>query len=252
MPDSHALTWLPGWTEESSQVIGDIVSCVLWIREPMYRAASASVRRCMEKDEAAALLHASETAWKTHHGRGRGWVRKHLEEDLRLRAGGGDPAPDAWEAVRTQRRAALLMDYVCVFRGLRVALWWSDQRTVSVFGIGDRVVNLHATAGRIMVGPGSVGWSVPAATWAATVLGAAPSISWAPGANTPSVGAMTVAQIQDLLVALDPAANKTGGRAGLWNRLLWVRFMRSLQGLEEPVLSRSQSLTSLSAGGASP
>lgn len=232
MPPPSTLDWLPGWSEDTTFTVADIVSFALWIRDPMYRGATPGVRRAMEREEAGALLQASEKAWRDHDGRRRGWVRKHLEEDLRLRSGGGDPAPDAWEAIRVTRRAALLADYVCVMRGLRVALWWPEHHAVSVMGTDDRIVNLNASSGRVMLA--SSGWTADAAAWP-TVLGAAKEMTWQPAACVPSGGAMTVAQIQEALMSLQPDAIKTGGRLVLWNRLQWARLVRSLQGLPDPI-----------------
>jgi hypothetical protein len=64
------------------------------------------------------------------------------------------------------------------------------------------------------------------------ILSASKEISWIPAASLPSIGSMTVAQIQEALVALDPDATKTGGRIVLWNRLQWIRLLRSLEGKE--------------------
>jgi hypothetical protein len=232
MPTEEPLTWLPGWTEDTTFTVSDIVSFVLWIRDPMYRVATASVRRIMEKEEASALLHGSEKAWKEHAngtGRARGWCRKHLEEDLRLRAGGGDPAPDAWDTCRTMRRSALLVDYVCMVKGLRVALWWPEQKAVTVIGTGPAVIGLNCTSGHVLLGPGTSGWRIDAAAWPNLLL-TAKDINWMPPASSPSIGTMTLTQIQEAIVAVQPDAVKTGGRAALWNRLLWLRLARSLAG----------------------
>lgn len=232
LPVDTAVDWLPGWTEDTTTSLPDIVSFVLWIRDPMYRTAAAGVRRAMEREEASALLQASEKAWRDHNGRQRGWVRKHLEEDLRARSSGADPAPDAWELVRVNRRAALLVDYVCVMRGQRVGLWWPEHHAVTVIGTGDRVVNLNCTSGRALIG--SAGWVVNALSWP-TLLETAKEMTWSPATCAPSMGAMTVAQIQEALMTIQPDALKTGGRLVIWNRLQWARLVRSLKGLPDPI-----------------
>lgn len=235
LPAAQAVEWLPGWTEDTTASISDIVSFVLWIRDPMYRSATAGVRRAMEREEASALLQASEKAWRDHNGRARGWVRKHLEEDLRLRSAGGDPAPDAWETARTVRRAALLVDYVCVMRGIRAGLWWPEHHAVAVIGTGDRVVNLNATSGHILMPAATAaGWTVESSAWPA-LLATAKEMTWQPAACAPSMGAMTVAQIQEALMAIQPDAIKTGGRLVIWNRYQWARLERSLKGLPDPI-----------------
>jgi hypothetical protein len=240
LPDETVVSWLSGgWTEDASFTVTDPVSLSLWVRDPLYRIATPAIRRSMEMEEAAFLLHGSETAWKQHNGRTRSWIRKHLEEDLRLRAGGGDPAPDAWEAIRTTKRAALLLDYVCVVRNLRVALWWPDLKAVTVVplsGLGTSaplVSQLNCLSGRMLIGP--VGeLSVSAATWPNLLLKASADIVWAPPASAPSIGSNTVAQIHDriqLILGSQPYV-RAGGRTAIWNRLMWLTLEASLNGKE--------------------
>lgn len=240
--ESPVLVWMgagAGWTEDTSMTVPDAVALSLWIRDPLYRTATASVRRAMEAEEATALLNASEGAWKEHNGRVRGWVRKHLEEDLRARSGSADPVPDFWEAVRTQRRTALLMDYVCVMRSLRIALWWPEHKSVTVIpaasapGVGPTtpIVQLNGTSGRVLLGAGTMGFAIAPLTWANSVLaGADPEIQWTSPATIAASGSMTVAQIQEAIALLDPTAEKTGGgRQALWNRLHWLQLLAAFR-----------------------
>jgi hypothetical protein len=231
--DGPGIPWLPaGWTEDTTFTVGDIVSFALWVRDPLYRNAQPSVRRTMEMEEATALLQASEVAWKEKNGRMRGWVRKHLEEDLRARASGGDPAPDAWEAPRTQRRAALLVDYVCVMRGLRCGLWWPEQGIHTLFpltGGSDPVAMLNATTGHMLVGP--TGFRLTSPEWVILSTVAADKSKWTPPASAPAVGATTVAQIQER-IREERGSNTddgvTGNRTALWSYLQWLTLKRDL------------------------
>ena len=238
MPDAGGgLAWLPatGWTEDTTFTMGDVVSLVLWVRDPLYRVASGSVRRAMEMEEASALYGEIDAAWRRHKGRGRGWVRKHLEEDLRARAGGAVAAPDAWEGVRRTRRAAQVVDYVCSVREMRVALWWPEENAVTMLPLSgvptaSGVVQMNCTSGHVLMDASGALRSA-AGAWSALV--SAPFV-WSPPACAPSVGALTVAQIQERLGAiLGPApasAPRRGGRAGLWTRLLWEMLLLELQG----------------------
>ena len=237
MPSGEAkLKWLPGWTEDDSMTVADPVSLSLWVRDPMYRAASVPIRRSMEMEEAAWLLQNSESAWKEHNGRIRGWIRKHLEEDLRSRSGGCEPAPDAWETIRTTKRSALLMDYICKMRDLRVALWWPEHKTVTVLPASGsnvtEVVQFNCLSGRIMMAAGGE-FRVTGASWPA-LLEKVGDITWSPAASISSAGAQTVAQIQERIIALPGGAEqpKTGGRTVLWNRLQMMILKRSLNGQE--------------------
>ena len=217
------LSWLgsPGWTEDTTFVISDAVSLALWIRDPLFRTATASVRRAMEKEEAAALIHASETAWKERGGRQRGWVRKHLEEDLRSRSAGANPAPDAWETIRTVKRAAQLLDYICVMRSMRLALWWPDQHVFTVIGAGPTLFQINCSSSRLMLSPEG-DYKMAADIWKPMAVRAAATgdMSWIVPANAPSIGSLTVAQIHEQLDALNPGLPRfTGNRQNLWSLL---------------------------------
>jgi hypothetical protein len=234
MPEAGGgVAWLPvaGWTEDTTFTIADVVSLVLWVRDPLYRVASGSVRRAMEMEEASALYGEIDTAWR----RGRGWVRKHLEEDLRARAGGAAAAPDAWEGVRRTKRAAQVVDYVCSVRGVRVALWWPEDHAVTMVPLSGvpataGIVQLNCTSGHVLLDSAG-SFRVGGTAWPGLV--AAPFV-WAPPACAPSVGSLTVAQIQerlDQVIGVPPEGSaRRGGRAVLWTRLLWEMLLLDLAG----------------------
>jgi len=228
------LSWLgsPGWTEDTTFVISDAVSLALWIRDPLFRTATASVRRAMEKEEAASLIHASETAWKERGGRQRGWVRKHLEEDLRTRSAGANPAPDAWETVRTVKRAAQLLDYICVMRSMRLALWWPDHHIFTVIGAGPTLLQVNCSSSRLMLSPEG-DYKMAAADWRPIAVRAAATgeMSWIVPANAPSIGSLTVAQIHEQLAELNPGLPRfTGNRQNLWTLLQQQLVYRDMKG----------------------
>jgi len=234
IPAEPTVSWLPGWTEDVCP-IGDGVALSLWIRDPLYRVAVPAIRRSMEMEEAADLLHASEAAWKTHNGRVRGWIRKHLEEDLRERSGGGDAAPDAWLSVQGTKRAAQLLDYICVMRGIRAALWWPEKKAVTVIplmGGSGPLVQLNCDSGRLLLNA-SAAFQMPAKEWPDLHL-TVKDIPWSPPACAPSIGAQTVQQIFERIQAMPGGvgAVRTGGRVSLWNYLMWLTLKASLTGIE--------------------
>jgi len=215
------LPWSGSFTEDTTFVISDAVSLALWIRDPLFRTATPSIRRAMEKEEAAFLLHSSESAWKEKGGKARGWVRKHLEEELRIRSAGGDPEVDAWESVRTVKRKAQLLDYICVMRSFRLALWWPDHKSVTMIGAGKEVVQMNCSSSRLMFDTAGH-FKMAAAEWPSLVTQAnlKSDISWIVPANAPSSGALTVAQINEQLDALSPGRTRVAGnRANLWTLL---------------------------------
>ena len=239
--DESALAWLPGWKEDTAVSVSDAVSLFLWISDPLYRVAVAGVRRTMEMELASMLLTSIEKEWKARGGRHRGWVRKHLEEGLRARSAGDDPAPDFWESVRLKKRTALLLDYMCIVRGVRVAIWWPGQKTVTVVPLAGVVpsvgiVNLNGDAGHIMLGPNtslsSVGWRIAAADWATKTMATAKTMdmTWVSPMCGPSAGSHTVAQIQELLTTSGASSVAGNHKAAMWTQFLWQTLLNSIAG----------------------
>jgi hypothetical protein len=232
------VSWLPaGWTEDTTFTITDPISLALWLSEPIYRSASPAVRRTMEMEEASNLMNAIDSAWKAQNGRARGWVRKHLEEDLRGRSSGEDPLPNAWEEVRTKKRTALLLDYVCCMRRFRIALWWKEQSIYTVFpltgGTGP-IPQLNAESAHMLIGP--AGFTVSPAEWVRMIPAAelTSGCKWQAPAAAPSAGSLTVSQIQELLREAYRAigytdVNTNMNRTALWNSLQWAQLLRDFQ-----------------------
>jgi hypothetical protein len=222
------LTWLPGWSEDTTFSVSDAVSFALWVKDPLYRTATPSVRRTMEMEEASALLHASEREWKARGGKAYSWCRKHLEEDLGARAGGGDPNTNAWSAIRETKRAALLLDYICTVRGLRIALWSPGNKEVTIIpahaGVSPQtpIVQFNCDSMHILLG--NAGFTTTPAQWL-LMLPSAKDIVWSPSACAPSAGSATVAEITE---QLPPHVAQSGTRTTLWNRVLWERLLQVL------------------------
>jgi hypothetical protein len=238
LPPERRVTWLPsGWTEETTFAAADVLSFALWIQHPIYRAAAAGVRRQMEVETASTLLKEIDANWRKHHGKARGWVRKHLEEDLRSRAAGGDPAPDGWTGLRTTRRVALLADYIAVVLGLRIGIWWPTSKTVSMLPLSGLpastgVAQLNAESGNPLLSPTAEALLRPPTAWPDLVTGAV-GIHWAPPACAPSAGSSTVAQIQERLESVvgKEGPRRSGSRPALWSILQWEMLVQDLAGL---------------------
>jgi len=229
-PIPQTLSWLPGWTEDTTCTVPDVVSFVLWVQDPMYRATTASGRRSMEMELASSLLLHLDANWKNKNGRVRGWVRKHIEEDLRLRAGGGSPLTDFWTGVREKKRTALLMDYVCIISGLRVAVWWPSTATTAVTmfpmtGGSGNVAQINGDAMRALVGPDS--FTVPATSAAAHLMSGV-DIAWAPPVSISSNQTLTELLGELALYEVNTNTNAKG-KSGVWHALQWQRQLASLK-----------------------
>jgi hypothetical protein len=235
------VSWLPagsGWTEETTFVATDVLSFVLWVQDPMYRAATEGVRRGMEREAATTLLNGLDAAWRSHHGKARGWIRKHLEEDLGGRSAGTLPVPEFWARLQTVRRVALLADYILICRGMRMGVWRPTAGTVTMMplsgGGSAPVAQLNGETGRPMLSAKGELLMRPASAWADLVT-ATPRIGWQAPACAPSAGSSTVGQIQERLGGVG-CSGRTGSRASLWSLLQWELLVRDLAGVPAGVV----------------
>jgi hypothetical protein len=211
LPADTDVPWLPGWSHDTNQVL-DVVAASLWIREPLYRSATTSVKQTMEMEEAAFLMNQIESAYKSFTGHT--WVRKHLEEELRLRSGGSLAAPDFWASMRTTKRTSQLVDYVCRVRGFRLCLFYPGQNEVTNVPLlshglpPEKITLVDTEACRVLLGS--------AITLQTAILKS--EMTWFVPLSESSIGATTVAQIVQSLQALEPGVYK-GNRPTLWRLL---------------------------------
>lgn len=208
LPVDTDVPWLPGWSHDTNQLL-DVVAASLWIREPLYRSATSSVKQTMEMEEATFLMNQIEAAYKTYTGHT--WVRKHLEEELRLRSGGSLAAPDFWASVRTTKRLSQLVDYVCRLRGFRLCLFYPGQNEVTNVPLlshglpPEKVTLVDTEACRVLLGA--------SCTLQTAILKS--EMTWFVPLSESSIGATTMAQILQGLQALEPGIYK-GNRPTLW------------------------------------
>jgi hypothetical protein len=214
LPGDTEAPWLPGFSHDTNQVL-DVVAASLWIREPLYRSATGPVKQTMEMEEAAFLMNQIEVAYKTYTGHT--WVRKHLEEELRLRSGGSPAVPDFWASMRTTKRTAQLVDFVCRLRGFRLCLFYPGQNEVTNIPLlshglaPEKVTLIDTEVCRVLLG-GSCNLK------AAILLS---QMTWFVPLSESGIGATTVAQIVQSLQDLASGVYK-GNRQTLW-RLLQMK-----------------------------
>jgi hypothetical protein len=88
------------------------------------------------------------------------------------------------------------------------------------------VAQLNAVSGHVLMKADGT-MTMEATEWPALVSEA--QATWFPAPCAPSIGSSTVAQIQERLALIDPSADRTGNRATLWTRLMWVTLLASLR-----------------------
>ncbi len=107
----------------------DPICIAVELHDPMYAIASPNVRTSLECSEAQRLESIVDKLYKEQSGRSRGWTKTKLIDFLvpRAAAGGRPRTPFDWSAIWTQKEASALLDFVCLAKGIRLAVWKSEQ-----------------------------------------------------------------------------------------------------------------------------
>lgn len=113
--------------------------------EPLYIGASAQMKHTMECEEAQRLEGLLSDVYKSQGGRARGWTKTGLEFFLKPRcATGGDlhklkqaKQSFLWTVVSEDKPTSAFLDFLCVAKKLRLAIWDTDRKIIMVYPAAD-------------------------------------------------------------------------------------------------------------------
>ena len=121
--------------------------------ECLYDTAPNVARKQMECAEAQRIEGLLDELYKSQGGRSRGWTKGGLETLIKPRCASGgdvrelDRAKRAfpWHIVDHDKLASAFLDFLCVAKKIRVAVWYTDEKQVIVYPAADRLDNGGAT-----------------------------------------------------------------------------------------------------------
>ena len=144
---------VPVWTQQPSQravlttLKHAIDPIVLGIEsfEPLYPMAPSRSRHQMELEEAQRIEAILNDLYKSQGGRSRGWTKVGLEAMIKPRCASGgdikelDKAKRAflWPLVVEDKPTAAFLDFLCVAKRIRIAVWFDDTKQVVVYPAAD-------------------------------------------------------------------------------------------------------------------
>jgi hypothetical protein len=106
----------------------------------MYSIATHNVQQSLECEEARRLEARIGELYKEESGRSRGWVKTKLEAFFLPRAAVGSRvnAKDAfaWEKIWTDKEASAILDFVCLSKGIRLAVW-KEEKVIGLWPAAD-------------------------------------------------------------------------------------------------------------------
>jgi hypothetical protein len=119
----------------------DPISIGMSLRDPMYEIATKQVKQTLEAEETQRLESQLDGLYKSESGRSRGWVKTHLTAFLLPRAASGSfvSAKEvfSWEDLQSNKKHSAIFDFVCLAKGIRVAVWYENTKEVFVWPAAD-------------------------------------------------------------------------------------------------------------------
>ena len=130
-----------------SKTVVDPVVIGMENTEPLYNSAPRLTKHQMEITEAQRLEAMMNEVYSKESGRSRGWTKTGLEQMLKARcASGGDikeleraRVSFPWKLIRDDKLASAFLDFVCVCKQIRVAVWDTDAKIVALYPAADPV-----------------------------------------------------------------------------------------------------------------
>jgi hypothetical protein len=113
--------------------------------DPLYASAPRLTKHQMEITEAQRIEGMLSDVYTKESGRSRGWTKGGLEQMLKPRcASGGDVreldrarVAFPWKLVRDDKQASAFLDFLCVCKRIRVAVWDTDAKIVVLYPAAD-------------------------------------------------------------------------------------------------------------------
>lgn len=118
---------------------------VLGIKDPLYEGAPVHTRYQIECEEAQRIEKIVGDLYKSQGGRSRGWTKVGLEGLIRPRCATGGNLHELarmkvgfpWKVVAEDKLASAFLDFLCVAKQIRVAVWDAESKHVILFPAAD-------------------------------------------------------------------------------------------------------------------
>jgi hypothetical protein len=134
-------------TKEPRTLKREIDPIVLGIEDPLYDGAPYRTKHQMECEEAQRLEGLLNDLYKSQGGRSRGWTKTSLESMIKPRCASGgdikelDRAKKAflWPLIVDDKPCSAFLDFVCVAKKIRVAVWFLESKQVVLYPAADNL-----------------------------------------------------------------------------------------------------------------
>jgi hypothetical protein len=119
------------------------------LSDPLYEESPARTRHQIECEEGVRVEAKLNDLYKSQGGRSRGWTKVALEGMIKPRCASGGNLKELdnakrgflWPLVRTDKPTSSFLDFLCVAKGIRVAVWFEEDKQVIVYPAADNLDN---------------------------------------------------------------------------------------------------------------
>jgi len=113
----------------------------------LYNDVPKTMKKQKEIEEALRIEERIGELYKSQGGRSRGWTKALLESAIKPRcASGGDlyelkssKSVFLWQMVGSDKPTSAVLDFLCVAKQIRIALWSEDAKTMLIFPAADYI-----------------------------------------------------------------------------------------------------------------
>ena len=138
-----SVPWLPeGWTYANSEFRATPLGLALMATDPLYEISSPNTCRSLEKEAGMELALEFDSLYNNYNGKSRKWVKTHVNTELGKVAAGATDLPFNWTGLLDNNKVlSAVIDIICVKYDIRIAIWWSEHKKLSLWPIeeGDGV-----------------------------------------------------------------------------------------------------------------
>ena len=137
----------PKATREPVSLKHEVDPIVIGIEETdiLYTGAPANAKHRMACEEAQRIEGLLAELYKSQGGRSRGWTKGGLEEWIKPRCASGGNIREldrakvafAWQLVCEDKAMSAFLDFLCVAKKIRIAIWFSEEKRVVVYPASD-------------------------------------------------------------------------------------------------------------------
>jgi hypothetical protein len=132
---ADSISWMPkGWVYAKSDFCASPISMALMATDPLYEISAKNTKRSLEKDAATELALEFDALYSKYNGRTRGWIKTTLNTELSKWASGATDAPFDWTSLLEKKKVlSALLDIICVKYAIRIAVWWSEHKKLTIW-----------------------------------------------------------------------------------------------------------------------